>query len=72
MTKGGADVVIDAVGMDGQMSNLEFLATVVVHCPSPSAVVARESARAKKGYGIWSIKELDRIATFRETKASKG
>ncbi|WP_274364861.1 zinc-dependent alcohol dehydrogenase [Paenibacillus thermotolerans] len=27
ITKGGADVVIDAVGMDGKMSNLEFLAT---------------------------------------------
>lgn len=27
MTKGGADVVIDAVGMDGKMSNLEFLAS---------------------------------------------
>lgn len=27
MTKGGADVVIDAVGMDGRMSDLEFLAS---------------------------------------------
>lgn len=27
ITKGGADVVIDAVGMDGKMSPLEFLAT---------------------------------------------
>ncbi|WP_240415250.1 zinc-dependent alcohol dehydrogenase [Paenibacillus periandrae] len=27
MTKGGADVVIDAVGMDGKMSDLEFLAS---------------------------------------------
>ncbi|AHV96046.1 zinc-dependent alcohol dehydrogenase [Paenibacillus sabinae] len=27
LTKGGADVVIDAVGMDGKMSDLEFLAS---------------------------------------------
>lgn len=27
MTKGGADVVIDAVGMDGKMSDMEFLAS---------------------------------------------
>jgi S-(hydroxymethyl)glutathione dehydrogenase / alcohol dehydrogenase len=27
MTKGGADVVIDAVGIDGKMTNLEFLAS---------------------------------------------
>ncbi|WP_400163542.1 zinc-dependent alcohol dehydrogenase [Brevibacillus sp. TJ4] len=27
MTKGGADVVIDAVGMDGKMTDLEFLAS---------------------------------------------
>lgn len=27
MTKGGADVVIDAVGMDGKMSDLDFLAS---------------------------------------------
>lgn len=27
MTRGGADVVIDAVGMDGKMSDLEFLAS---------------------------------------------
>ena len=27
MTKGGADVVIDAVGMDGKMSDLEYLAS---------------------------------------------
>ncbi|MDR7319379.1 zinc-dependent alcohol dehydrogenase [Brevibacillus nitrificans] len=27
MTKGGADIVIDAVGMDGKMSDLEFLAS---------------------------------------------
>jgi S-(hydroxymethyl)glutathione dehydrogenase/alcohol dehydrogenase len=27
MTKGGADVVIDAVGMDGKMSDIEFLAS---------------------------------------------
>jgi len=27
MTKGGADVVIDAVGMDGKMTDMEFLAS---------------------------------------------
>lgn len=27
MTKGGADVVINAVGMDGKMTDIEFLAS---------------------------------------------
>jgi len=27
MTQGGADVVMDALGMDGKMTDLEFLAS---------------------------------------------
>ncbi|GAA4001293.1 AAA family ATPase [Streptomyces plumbiresistens] len=32
---------------------------VVVLAPSPEAVAARESGRAKTGYGAWTVEELD-------------
>ncbi|ELS53668.1 AAA family ATPase [Streptomyces viridochromogenes] len=32
---------------------------VVVLAPSPAAVAAREAARAKTGYGAWTVEELD-------------
>lgn len=34
---------------------------VVVLCPSTAVVAAREAARAKKGYGIWSVEQLDAV-----------
>ncbi|KQL49836.1 phosphotransferase [Brevibacillus choshinensis] len=33
---------------------------VIVLCPSQEAVETREAARAKKGYGLWDVSELDR------------
>jgi predicted kinase len=33
---------------------------VVVLCPSPEAVADREAARAKTGYGAWTVADLDR------------
>ena len=33
---------------------------VVVLCPSPEAVAAREAGRAKTGYGAWTPADLDR------------
>lgn len=32
---------------------------VVVLCPSPEAVAAREAARGKTGYGAWTIANID-------------
>lgn len=34
---------------------------VVVLCPNSSVVTLRESARVKKGYGVWTVEELDRL-----------
>jgi hypothetical protein len=34
-------------------------AGVLVLCPSPEAVAAREAGRAKKGYGGWTPEMLD-------------
>lgn len=34
---------------------------VVVLCPSTAAVAAREAARAKNGYGVWSVEQLDAL-----------
>jgi hypothetical protein len=33
---------------------------VVVLCPSPAAVAAREAGRSKTGYGAWTPEDLDR------------
>lgn len=33
---------------------------LVVLAPSPAAVAAREAARAKTGYGAWTVADLDR------------
>lgn len=50
MTKGGADVVIDCVGMDGKMSDLEFLATGLrLHGGSMGALVMASQAVRKGG-----------------------
>lgn len=50
ITKGGADVVIDAVGMDGKMSPLEFLATgLKLHGGAMGAVVIASQAVRKGG-----------------------
>jgi len=50
ITKGGADVVIDAVGMDGKMSDLEFLASgLKLHGGSMSAIVIASQAVRKGG-----------------------
>lgn len=32
---------------------------VIVLCPSPKAVAAREDARPKRGYGQWTVADLD-------------
>jgi S-(hydroxymethyl)glutathione dehydrogenase/alcohol dehydrogenase len=50
MTKGGADVVIDAVGMDGKMTPLEFLATgLKLHGGSMGAIVIAAQCVRKGG-----------------------
>ncbi len=50
MTKGGADVVIDAVGMDGKMSPLEFVATgLKLHGGAMGAIVTAAQAVRKGG-----------------------
>jgi S-(hydroxymethyl)glutathione dehydrogenase / alcohol dehydrogenase len=50
MTKGGADVVIDAVGMDGKMTPLEFLATGLrLQGGAMSAIVIASQAVRKGG-----------------------
>ncbi|KAB8126980.1 glutathione-dependent formaldehyde dehydrogenase [Gracilibacillus oryzae] len=50
MTKGGADIVIDCVGMDGKMSDLESLATgLKLHGGSMGALVIASQAVRKGG-----------------------
>lgn len=50
ITKGGADVVIDCVGMDGKMTDLEFLATgLKLQGGSMSALVIASQAVRKGG-----------------------
>ncbi|HEY4552601.1 MAG TPA: zinc-dependent alcohol dehydrogenase [Bacillaceae bacterium] len=50
MTKGGADIVIDAVGMDGKFTPLEFLATgLKLHGGSMGAIVMATQAVRKGG-----------------------
>ncbi|MDQ0885518.1 chloramphenicol 3-O-phosphotransferase [Paenibacillus sp. V4I9] len=34
---------------------------VVVLCPNSSVVILRESARIKKGYGVWTVEGLDSL-----------
>lgn len=50
ITKGGADVVIDAVGMDGKMKPLEFLATgLKLHGGAMGAIVTAAQCVRKGG-----------------------
>ncbi|MCS7464124.1 glutathione-dependent formaldehyde dehydrogenase [Paenibacillus doosanensis] len=50
LTKGGADVVIDAVGMDGKMSDLEFLASgLKLQGGSMGALITASQAVRKGG-----------------------
>ncbi|SES13181.1 S-(hydroxymethyl)glutathione dehydrogenase / alcohol dehydrogenase [Gracilibacillus ureilyticus] len=50
ITKGGADIVIDCVGMDGKMTDLEFLATgLKLHGGSMGALVIASQAVRKGG-----------------------
>jgi S-(hydroxymethyl)glutathione dehydrogenase / alcohol dehydrogenase len=50
MTQGGADVVIDCVGMDGKMTPLEFLATgLKLHGGAMGAIVTAAQAVRKGG-----------------------
>lgn len=50
ITKGGADVVIDAVGMDGKMSDMEFLASgLKLQGGTMSALVIATQAVRKGG-----------------------
>jgi S-(hydroxymethyl)glutathione dehydrogenase/alcohol dehydrogenase len=50
ITKGGADIVIDAVGMDGKFSDMEFLATgLKLHGGSMGAIVIASQAVRKGG-----------------------
>lgn len=34
---------------------------IIVLCPHPDVVKVREASRSKKGYGVWSVEELDRV-----------
>ena len=49
ITKGGADVVIDAVGMDGKMSDLEFLASGLKLQGGAMGAVVIASQAVRKG-----------------------
>lgn len=50
MTQGGADIVIDAVGMDGKMTPMEFLATgMKLHGGAMGAIVIASQAVRKGG-----------------------
>ncbi len=50
ITKGGADIVIDAVGMDGKMTPLEFLASgMKLHGGAMGAIVIASQAVRKGG-----------------------
>ncbi|MGG1396746.1 zinc-dependent alcohol dehydrogenase [Bacillus salipaludis] len=50
ITKGGADIVIDAVGMDGKMTPLEFLASgLKLHGGSMGAIVIASQSVRKGG-----------------------
>jgi len=50
MTKGGADIVIDAVGMDGKMTPMEFLASgLKLHGGAMGAIVIASQAVRKGG-----------------------
>ncbi|PLT29543.1 zinc-dependent alcohol dehydrogenase [Peribacillus deserti] len=50
ITKGGADVVIDAVGMDGKMTDMEFLASgLKLHAGAFSAFIIASQAVRKGG-----------------------
>lgn len=50
ITKGGADIVIDAVGMDGKMTPMEFLASgMKLHGGAMGAIVIASQAVRKGG-----------------------
>jgi len=34
---------------------------IIVLCPNAEVVMQREAARSKKGYGIWTVSELDHV-----------
>ncbi|XID91449.1 AAA family ATPase [Paenibacillaceae bacterium WGS1546] len=62
----GFTVIVQDVAI-GRMLNdfVSFIPTrpfyVVVLCPSPEVVAGREAARSKKGYGIWTVSDLDQV-----------
>lgn len=55
------DVVIGPLLTDfiSYINNRPFY--LVVLCPNTAVVATREANRTKKGYGIWSVDELDRV-----------
>lgn len=55
------DVIVGPMLNDfiSYISNRPFY--VVVLCPNTTVVAAREAARTKKGYGVWSVEELDGV-----------
>lgn len=55
------DVVIGPLLTDfiSYINNRPFY--LVVLCPNSAVVATREATRTKKGYGIWSVDELDRV-----------
>lgn len=64
--KSGFTVVIQDVVIGPLLT--EFISYInnrplylVVLCPKPAVVATREATRTKKGYGIWSVEELDRV-----------
>ena len=64
--KEGFTVIVQDVVI-GRMMN-EFVSLiqnrpfyVVVLCPNPEVVAEREAVRLKKGYGIWTVTDLDKV-----------
>ncbi|MCQ4213952.1 phosphotransferase, partial [Streptomyces longispororuber] len=67
--RGGFTAVVQDVVLGGHLQEyaeyVEGLGVrplyVVVLAPRADAVVAREAARGKSGYGEWGVRELDRV-----------
>ncbi|HYH13359.1 MAG TPA: AAA family ATPase [Thermomicrobiales bacterium] len=53
------DVILgpDLTRVAGMLSDLPL--EVVVLCPSPEVVASREASRSKRGYGDWTVADLD-------------
>ncbi|WP_430109255.1 AAA family ATPase [Paenibacillus sp. B1-33] len=60
---GFTTVVQDVIIGEVLQSFLQYIRTsplyLVVLCPKPEIVAEREALREKKGYGLWSVQDLD-------------